>query len=74
MDLLKLALSTSSIKNAVSKLIGKAIYLKTGHHVDIDLNDIMLKNENGKVKLHVNTDLYMNTEEFLDILEKFTNV
>ncbi len=72
MDILKLALNAGPVKDFLAKQFRKIIYLKTGYHVDVLLNDITVKNENGKVTLHLNTDATMKAEEFYDILDKLS--
>lgn len=72
MDILKLALNVGPVKDFLAKQLKKVIYLKTGYHVDVLLNEITVKNENGKVSLHLNTDAVMKSEEFYDILDKLS--
>lgn len=72
MDILKLALNVGPVKDFLSKQFNKIIYLKTGYHVNVLLNEITVKNENGKVSLHLDTDAVMKSEEFYDILDKLS--
>ena len=72
MDLFKLVLGTGPIKEFLSGQIKKIIYLKTGYHTDVLLNNIIVKNENGKVSLHLDVDATMKDTEFYDILNKLT--
>lgn len=73
MNLFKLMLTAGPLKSFAAKWIKNTIFLKTGYHVDISLNDICFKEENGKVSLKLNTDLNMNSEEFYKLLDKFAN-
>lgn len=72
MDLFKLMLGAGPIKEFLSGKIKKIIYLKTGYHVDVLLNNIVVKNENGKVSLHLDVDASTKDSEFYDILNKLT--
>ena len=69
MDELKLKLSTKFMRGFVAGLISKAIYKKIGYHVDIDLSEIEISNENGKVHIHVNVDAEVNSEDFKKIIK-----
>ena len=51
----------------------KVIFLKTGYHVDVLLNNVVVKNENGRVSLHLDADASIKDSEFYDILNKLTN-
>ena len=72
MDLLKIALNIGPVRDFVAKQLNKVIYLKTGYHADVLLNDLVVKNEGGKVVLHLNSDVTMSSEEFYDILNKLS--
>lgn len=69
MDELKLMLNTKFMRNIVTKILAKAIYKKTGYHVDIQLNEIIAETSNGKIKLHMNIDTEMHSEDFANILK-----
>lgn len=73
MDLFKLVLGTSPVKEYLAKLARKVIFLKTGYHADVLLNNITVKNENGKVSVHIDTDLTMDSKEFYTLLDKLVN-
>lgn len=69
MDELKLKLSTKFMRGIVAKLIAKAIYKKLGYKVDILLNEIEVRTEDGKVRLHANVDAEVTNEDFAKIIE-----
>lgn len=69
MDELKLKLSTTFMRGIVAKLIAKAIYKKLGYKVDILLNEIEVRTENGKVRLHANVDAEVNNADFAKIID-----
>ena len=69
MDELKLKLSTKFMKNMVANLISKALFKKLGYNIDILLNEIEVKNENGKIMLHVDVDAEVDNGEFIKILK-----
>ena len=58
------------INKMYEKHVKELIYLKTGYHADLSINEVMLTDENGKVSLHADFDLEMKSEELYDILEK----
>lgn len=69
MDELKLKLSTKFMRGIVTNLISKVIYKKFGYHVDIELNEIELRNEDGKVHIHLNVDAEVNNDDFKKIIK-----
>lgn len=69
MDVLKLKLSTKFMRSTVANLIAKALYKKLGYNIDILLNEIEVRNENGKIMLHVNADAEVDNGEFIKILK-----
>lgn len=69
MDILKLKLSTKVMRNMIANFISKTLYKKLGYDIDILINEIEVKNENGKVKLHVDVDAEVDNCEFVNILK-----
>ena len=69
MDELKLKLSTKFMRGIITKLISKIIFSKFGYNIDIQLNEIQVKNEGGKIKLHADVDAEMTNEEFVRIIK-----
>lgn len=69
MDELKLKLSTKFMKGIVANLISKALAKKLGYKFDILLNEIEVKNEDGKVHLHINADAEIENSEFIRMLK-----
>lgn len=69
MDELKLKLSTKFMRGIVTKLISKAIFKKYGYDVDILLNEIELKNVDGKIHLHADVDAEVKNEDFVKIIK-----
>ena len=69
MDELKLKLSTKFMKGIVANLISKALMKKLGYNIDILLNEIDVKVENGKVRVHVDVDAELENSEFVKILK-----
>ena len=63
MDELKLKLSTKFMKGIIANLISKALKKKLGYNIDILLNEIEVKSENGKVHLHINADAEVENGE-----------
>ena len=69
MDVLKLKLSTKFMRGMVANLISKALNKKLGYNIDILLNEIEVKNENGKILIHVDADAEVDNGEFVKILK-----
>lgn len=69
MDELKLKLSTRFMKNIITKLVSKAIFKKFGYEVDIQLNEIEIKTEGGKINIHANLDAEVSNSEFAKIIK-----
>lgn len=69
MDELKLKLSTKFMKGIVANLISKALAKKLGYKIDILLNEIEVKNEGGKVHIHIDADAEVENHEFVRIVK-----
>ncbi len=69
MDELKLKLSTKFMRNIIARFISKSIFKKTGYKIDIQLNEIEIKIEDGKIKLHTNVDIEADNDDFVDIVK-----
>ncbi len=69
MDVLKLKLSTKFMRSTIANLISKALYKKLGYNIDVLLNEIEVKNENGKIFLHVDANAEVENGEFVKILK-----
>jgi hypothetical protein len=69
MDELKLKLSTKFMRGIVANLVSKAIAKKVGYNIDILLNEIEVKNEGGKIHLHINADAEVENGEFVKMLK-----
>ena len=68
MDELKLKLSTKFMRGIVANLVSKAIAKKVGYNIDILLNEIEVKNEGGKIHLHIDADAEIENSEFVRML------
>ena len=69
MDELKLKLSTKFMRGMVAKLVSKTLYKKFGYDIDIQINEIEIKTEDGKIRLHTSVDAELNNDEFIKILK-----
>ena len=69
MDELKLKLSTKFMRGIVANLVSKALRKKLGYNIDILLNEIEVKNENGKIHLHIDADAEVENNEFVRMLK-----
>lgn len=68
MDEMYLKLSTKFTKGIIAKLITKTVLKKIGYKVDFQFNEIDIKTEDGKIKLHANVDAEISNDEFMKIL------
>jgi hypothetical protein len=69
MDELKLKLSTKFMRGIVAKLISKTISSKLGYNVSVQLNEIDIRTEDGKIRLHADVDAEISNEEFVHIIK-----
>lgn len=68
MDELKLKLSTKFMRGIVANLISKALAKKLGYNIDILLNEIEVKSEDGKIRVHIDADAEVENSEFVRML------
>ena len=69
MDELKLTLNTRFMRSIVTKLLAKAIYKKIGYRVDIQINEIKAETYDGKIRLHMDVDAEMNSDDLMNALK-----
>lgn len=69
MDELKLILGTKLMRGIVTKIIAKAIFKKTGCHVDIELHEMTAKVVDGKVRFHANVGAEITTDDLVNIIK-----
>lgn len=69
MDEMKLKLSTKFMRGIVAKLISKVVSSKFGYDVDILINEIEFRCEEGKTKLHIDLDTELTNDEFKKIVK-----
>lgn len=69
MDELKLIVSTKFMRNLITKILAKAIRKKTGYQVDIQINAIKAETYNGKIRIHLDVDSEMNSEDLMNALK-----
>ena len=69
MDELKLVISTRFMRNLITKILAKAIYKKTGYRVDVQINAIEAETYDGKVRVHMDVDAEMNSEDLKNALK-----
>lgn len=69
MDEMKLKLSTKFMRGMISKLLSKMIYTKFGYKIDIQLNDLIVKYNDGRARLYVDADVDIDGEEFMNIMK-----
>ena len=63
MDEMKIKLSSGLMKGLVSKILSKIIFKQTGYHIDIQLNEIVIKTDGDKANIHADLDGTMDKEE-----------
>lgn len=69
MNLLKVMLSAGPLKSLTAKILSNQLYLHTGYHADININDIQFEENDGKTKLHINADILANSNELYKLLD-----
>ena len=69
MDELKLKLSTKILKGIITKLISKALFNKFGYKIDIQINELELRNTDGKMRIHADVDAEIDNDEFVKIIK-----
>lgn len=69
MDELKLNLTTKFMKGIVTKLLAGLIRKQTGYEIDIQLNEVVVTNNDGKIHLHANVDAEVTNEEFVKMIK-----
>ena len=72
MDELKLKLSTRFMRGIVAKLVSKAISKKMGYDIDILINEIEAKMEDGNVNFHADVDVKVSEDEFKKIMKSIS--
>lgn len=69
MDELKLNLTTKFMKGIVTKLLATVIRKQFGYEIDIQLNEVVVTNSDGKIHLHANVDAEVTNEEFTKMIK-----
>ena len=69
MDEMRIKLSTSFMKNIVSKLIAKAIYKKYGYKVNIRIEDLDVWAIDGETSVKLNVEAKLRSDEFKKIMK-----
>lgn len=69
MDEMKIKLSTPFLRSIFSKVISKMICKKYGCELNIQLNDFIIKYNDGKARLCLDVETEINKEEFIKILK-----
>lgn len=68
---MKVKLYTNFVKMIVSKVLAKAIAKKIGYNVQIHINELELDEHLGEIKLTVNAEAKMSTDDFLKVVGIF---
>lgn len=69
MDELKLKLHTRFMRGVIAKLVSKALAKKLGYNIDILLNELEVKTEDGKIRLHASVDAEVSNDDFVKIIK-----
>ena len=70
MDELKLKLKTEFMRGVAANVISKAIKKKLGCGIDVRLNDIEIKNQDGKIIIHADVGAMMTQDDLIKIMAK----
>ncbi len=69
MDELKIAINSAFMKRIVKTVFSKMIEKKLGYKIDIQINEIKADVTGGVVKLHLDMDGQMTTDELSKLLK-----
>ena len=69
MDELKIAINSAFMKRIIKTVLSKVIEKKFGYKIDIQINEIKADVTGGVVKLHLNMDGQMTTDELSKLLK-----
>lgn len=65
---MKINLSTKLTNVIITKIVKSIIKKKLGYDFDIQLNDVVMTEADGKVHFHIDVDAETSTEEFKRII------
>ena len=69
MDELKIAINSAFMKRIIKTVLSKAIEKKLGYKIDIQINEIKADVTGGIVKLHLDMDGQITTDELSKLLK-----
>ena len=69
MDELKIAINSAFMKRIIKTVLSKVIEKKLGYKIDIQINEIKADVTGGIVKLHLDMDGQMTTDELSKFLK-----
>ena len=69
MDELKIAINSAFMKLIIKTVLSKAIEKKLGYKIDIQINEIKADVTGGVVKLHLDMDGQITTDELSKLLK-----
>lgn len=69
MDELKIAINSAFMKRIIKTILSKVIEKKLGYKIDIQINEIKADVTGGNVKLHLDMDGQMTTDELSKLLK-----
>ena len=69
MDELKIAINSAFMKRIIKTVLSKAIEKKLGYKIDIQINEIKADVTGGVVKLHLDMDGQITTDELSKLLK-----
>ena len=69
MDELKIAINSMFMKRIIKTVLSKVIEKKLGYKIDIQINEIKADVTGGVIKLHLDMDGQMTTEELSKLLK-----
>ena len=68
MDEMKLKLHTNIMKSAIAKIISRTIRKKCGYEVNIQLSELDVELNDGRVNIHTNVNVDLSKDELMEIL------
>jgi hypothetical protein len=57
------------MRGIIAKLVSRAIFKKFGYEIDVQINEIEIKTEGGKIHLHTSVDAAISNDDFAKIIK-----
>ena len=58
-------------RNVISKIVKKTISKKFGYNIDVKLNELNVRIDNGRPHIHISIDTELNKEDFIKMIKDY---